>query len=228
MSPASRVKRAVAKAIYTNYGRHAPYLRQLERLNRMPLLSSLAKESRRTPSFPTREAMWDFLCDRARPRIDYLEFGVHRGHSILHWAARNRDPESRFYGFDTFTGLPERWSSLYPEGHFDTGGRPPDTADARVAFVKGLFQDTLPAFLERWRPEGALVVHNDCDLYSSTLFCLTTLDRILEPGSLIVFDEFGDVLHEFRAFQDYVAGYRRQFRVVCSHDDFFTVAVEML
>jgi hypothetical protein len=39
---------------------------------------------------------------------------------------------------------------------------------------------------------------------------------------------FGDVLHGLRAFHDYLEGYRRQFRVLSSHDDFFTVAIEML
>jgi O-methyltransferase len=226
--PASRVKQAVARAIYANYGRHARYLRQVERLNRMPLLSRFVNENRDAPSFPTREAMWDFLSDRAPARIDYLELGVHQGHSILHWAGRNLNPGSRFYGFDTFTGLPDHWSARYPKGHFDTGGRTPQTEDPRVRFVKGMFQDSLPPFLGTYQPQGRLILHNDCDLYSSTLFCLTTLDRVLKPGSIVIFDEFGDVLHEFRAFHDYLAGYRRQFRVLSSHDDFFTVAIEML
>jgi hypothetical protein len=30
------------------------------------------------------------------------------------------------------------------------------------------------------------------------------------------------------ARRDYLAGYRRQFRALCSDDDFFTAAIEML
>jgi hypothetical protein len=93
--------------------------------------------------------------------------------------------------------------------------------------VTGLFQDTLPAFVERFTPRGQIVVHNDSDLYSSTLYCLTQLDKFLVSGSCLIFDEFGDVLHEFRAFNDYCASYRRHFKVIGSHDDFFTVAVEL-
>jgi O-methyltransferase len=54
------------------------------------------------------------------------------------------------------------------------------------------------------------------------------LDRVLIPGSIVIFDESGDATHEFRAFFDHLAGYRRQFRALCSDDDFFTAAIEML
>lgn len=223
-----KLKPDLGKALYARYGHHGRYLRQVDRLNRMPLLSRFARDHGHAPSFETREAMWDFLAERAAGRIDYLEFGVHQGHSLLHWAQRNTNADSRFVGFDTFTGLPEDWSQAYPRGHFDTGGQPPRTDDPRVQFVKGLFQDTLPAFLAGFAPRGRVIVNNDSDLYSSTLFCLTSLDRILAPGTIIIFDEFGDVMHEFRALQDYVASYRRKFKVLCSHDNFFTIAVEIV
>ena len=220
-----QLKPELGKTLYARYGRHARYSRKVDRLNRMPLLSTFVREHANGPSFPTREAMWDYLAEKTAGRIDYLEFGVHEGRSILHWARRNTDAVSRFVGFDTFTGLPEDWSQSYPRGHFDTGGRLPATDDARVRFVEGLFQDTLPAFLDGFRPRSRLIVHNDSDLYTSTLFCLTTLDRIIAPGTIIIFDEFGDVMHEFRALQDYLASYRRKVEVLCSHDNFFTIAV---
>lgn len=228
MSHQLQPKRVLAKALYTNYGRHAKYSRKVDRLNRMPLLSGFTHENSSVPSFPTREAMWDFIMSRSSAQIDYLEFGVHEGHSILYWAERTKSPNSRFFGFDTFTGLPEDWSNSYKRGHFDTGGRVPQTEDARVEFITGLFQDTLPAFLEKFTPRSQLIVNNDSDLYSSTLFCLTKLDKILTKGSVLIFDEFGDVLNEFRAFHDYLASYRRQFKVICSHDQFYTIAVELL
>jgi O-methyltransferase len=104
----------------------------------------------------------------------------------------------------------------------------PQTRDSRVRFVAGMFQDTLPGFVARFEPRNRIVVNIDCDLYSSALYCLTKLDPILPTGAILMFDEFGSVLHEFRAVQDYLSSYRRAFEVICSHDNFFTVAGELL
>jgi hypothetical protein len=67
----------------------------------------------------------------------------------------------------------------------------------------------------------------DRDLYSSALYCLTKLDAVVASGTIIVFDEFGSVLHEFRAVHDYLASYRRKFRVICSRDNFYTITGEL-
>jgi O-methyltransferase len=142
--------------------------------------------------------------------IDYLEFGVHKGDSIVRWAELNRNPESRFFGFDSFEGLPEDYNPSYRRGTFDTGSAEPRINDPRVSFVKGWFQRTLPGFVDGFTPRSRLVVHNDSDLYSSTLFVLTEMDRFLVPGTIIIFDEFSSPLHEFRAFHDYLSAYMRE------------------
>ena len=210
------------------YSRFVPHSFRIDKFNRLPLLAAFADEHSAEPCFPTREAMWDYLAGQTGAVIDYLEFGVHEGHSILHWAKTNTADESRFFGFDTFSGLPEDWNKDYPKGKFDTGGRAPESSDQRVHFIRGLFQETLPTFLETFASRSPLVVNIDCDLYSSALFCLTRLDPFIAPGTILIFDEFGDVLHEFRAFHDYLAAYRRDYRVVCSHDDFYTAAVRIV
>jgi O-methyltransferase len=210
------------------YGHHGRYSRMLDRFNRQPLFRDFLRQYPEVPSFPTREAMWDHLAELRNGDIDYLEFGVHEGHSILHWARANTSPRSRFFGFDSFEGLPEHWNAAYPKGCFDTAGQMPLTQDPRVVFVKGLFQDTLAGFLAAYATgTRRLVVHVDCDLYTSALYCLTKLDAFMTAGTLVVFDEFGDVQHEFRAFTDYLASYRRRAKLVSTHDNGFTAAVEM-
>jgi len=224
---AKRTRRFLTNAAIVNYGRYMPYVRIIDKFNRRPLFHSFRQKNSNVLSFSTREAMWTFVADRAAGAIDYLEFGVHEGHSILYFAQQNKSADSRFFGFDCFSGLPEDWNADFARGRFDTGGRTPETTDPRVEFIAGMFQDTLPKFLANFRTDKQIVVHIDCDLYSSALYCLTKLDAILPKGSILIFDEFGDVLHEFRAAHDYMSSYRREFGVICSHDDFFTVAVEL-
>ena len=225
---ARRTKRTLANAFIANYGRYMQYSKIIDKINRRPLLHSFTEKNSNVTSFPTREAMWSFIASRAPAAIDYLEFGVHQGHSILYFAEQNSSINSRFFGFDCFSGLPEDWNSNYKRGHFDTGGRLPKTVDSRVEFVVGMFHETLPEFISNFKTDNKIVVHLDCDLYSSALYCLTKLDAILPTGTVLIFDEFGDVLHEFRALNDYISSYRREVKVICSHDDFFTIAVELL
>ncbi|NTW50206.1 MAG: macrocin O-methyltransferase [Chlorobiales bacterium] len=161
--------------------------------------------------------------------VSYLEFGVASGNSIKWWVEHNADPNSRFVGFDTFTGLPEDWSGGFREGAFSTGGKMPLINDSRCCFQKGLFQETLPAFLSTYQPppERKQIIHLDADLYSSTLYVLTSLAGILKAGDVLIFDEFNVPLHEFRAFHDFVAAYRIEYKVIGAVNSFHAVAIEL-
>ena len=98
--------------------------------------------------------------------------------------------------------------------------------------MKGLFQQTLPAFLEEWEPAQQLILHNDSDLYSATLYVLSQANKILGPGAIVIFDEFYGVMHEFRALEDYCSSYMRSYEVIGATHDFrrksvATVAIRM-
>jgi len=180
-----------------------------------------------------REALYEYVNKEVlgNGEIDYLEFGVYRGESLMAWVQLNSNPNSRFYGFDTFTGHPEAWqkfSGTVKEGTFDAGGALPRIADGRVSFYKGLFRETLAPFLKDYRGGRTAVVHNDCDLYSATLYVLTQVDRIAKHGTIIIFDEFTSLLDEFRALEDYCAAYRRNYEVVASTPHNIQIAIRLL
>ncbi len=142
--------------------------------------------------------------------IIYLEFGVAMGNSLRSMLSRFTHYEARFYGFDSFDGLPEKWQPLptvdWPKGAFGSQGSGPDLDDFRVTLVKGWFQNTLPAFLSSGYVGGPRthLVHYDADLYSSTLFILTTLWHHL-PDYYFMMDEF--MYDEIVALRDFVLGY---------------------
>jgi O-methyltransferase len=215
------LKRAIATTIFP---RHIPFI---DKLNRTPLFMDFVKANRHIVSHSTREEMYEDIMRACPGAIDYLEFGVFEGQSIFYWANKRNEPESRFYGFDTFTGLPEHWNKHFSKGSFNLDGSAPFTTDKRIKFVKGLFQDSLPNFLKDFAPKNQLVIHNDSDLYSSSLYLLTKLNDIMLPGTVVIFDEFGDVQHEFRAFFDYISSYRRRYRVVGAAWRYYTIAFQL-
>jgi hypothetical protein len=188
----SQLKRAAARIAPPTY----------ERLLAHALYRDLEPELARATRVDTREAVWDagIAALGAESPVRCLEFGVFEGYSTRYFAERLRHPQTRITGFDSFEGLPEGWAG-YDRGQFSTRGRVPQIADPRVDFVKGWFQDSVPPFLEtefgRGAPDGACFVHFDADLYSSTLFLLTSLWHYV-PKYYFCFDEF--MGHELRAW----------------------------
>src|SRR6478735_2712111 len=60
-----------------------------------------------------------FIADRykldAQP-ISYFEFGVGSGASFEWWLKNATHPDSLFFGFDSFEGLPENWGRFFKKG----------------------------------------------------------------------------------------------------------------
>lgn len=167
-----------------------------------------------------------FEAERLDGPIDYLEFGVAKGTSFAWWVEANSHPGSRFYGFDTFTGLPEDWGP-FKKGDMSAGNKPPDIEDPRVSFFQGLFQQTLHPFLEQSSFRSRKVIHMDADLYSSTLFVLTSLAPYLKPGDVLFFDEFNVPLHEFKAFSEFVEAFYLDYEVLGAINNYYQVAIKL-
>jgi len=155
-----------------------------------------------------------------RRDFDYFEFGVMSCgtfNRVIEWTTSS---ETKFYGFDTFEGLPEPWVRARGDGSLWVGRNTgdlkaagqPAVYDERAMLFKGMFQDTLPEALARAFPKGRLndrplVLNIDSDLYSSALYALTSMHLMLRSGDYVYFDEFFDGLNEFAAFNDYVRSY---------------------
>ena len=73
-----------------------------------------------------------------------------------------------------------------------------------------------------------LVIHLDADLFSSTLYVLTTLARHFKTGDIIFFDNFICSLDEFRAFEDWSKSYRVNYEVLGEVDEYIRVCIKIV
>lgn len=157
-------------------------------------------------------------------KVDYLEFGVCGAHSFRWWLAANKNADSRFYGFDTFEGLPEKWGT-FSKG--DMAAAVPEVGDLRAKFVKGLFQDSVPPFLAQHvlRSDARKIIHLDADLFSSTLYALTSLAPYLKKGDILLFDEFNVPNHEFFAYRIFTDSFYVKTRLLAAVNNYYQVAM---
>ncbi|HYG64689.1 MAG TPA: TylF/MycF/NovP-related O-methyltransferase, partial [Thermoanaerobaculia bacterium] len=187
-------------------------------LRRTPPLYRLASRvyHRMNPSFRTlspgapgaiRRA-FELVRDRSPDGLvgDYYEFGLFRGFTFLS-AQRSCDElglaGTRFWGFDSFQGLPavegiDRAEGEFFEGQFACGKQ--EVIDnlsrhgmdwSRAELIEGFFSDSLTEELKRrlpFRPAGVVVL--DCDLYSSTQEALSWMSGLLGATTVLLFDDW--------------------------------------
>ncbi len=166
--------------------------------------------------------------ERLTDPLNYLEFGVCTGASFKWWINKNKEENSKFIGFDTFTGLPENWN-IYKSGDMSTSGNMPVINDVRHTFVAGLFQDTLPDFLKKFDfGNKRNLINMDADLYSSTLYVLGNLYPYLKSGDIIIFDEFGVPTHEFKAFLDFFNSFYLKYELLAASNNYYQIAIKIV
>ena len=140
------------------------------------------------PSFADHSALLEAAIQAAPRQGLVCEFGVAAGESLNFIAER---VAGTVYGFDSFDGLPEDWAGL-KRGAFKQNGLPSVRTNATL--IKGLFGDTLPAFVDE-HPGPCALLHIDCDLFSST----ETVFRYLGPKIIT-----GDASHSAFEYLGYV------------------------
>jgi O-methyltransferase len=157
------------------------------------------------------------------PESDYMEFGIFKAYSFWHAqevASRTGAQHMRFFGFDSFRGLPEvHGVDATPDEDFYLGQYAASKDEvlrnlnargvdwARTFLVEGYFRDSLSDELKRRhdmrRVSIALI---DCDLYESAARVLDFLSDLIGDGTILMFDDWN-------AFNsDSNRGERRAFR----------------
>ncbi len=180
-------------------------------------------------NYERRYNFYQWVIDKEKldEKINYLEFGVASGESFKWFSQRLTHQETRLHGFDTFEGLPEDWGP-FKKGSFHTNNKFPEINDARCTFYKGVFQQTLPGFLKDYNNRGRMVIMMDADLYSATLFVLSTIAPFLKKGDIIFFDEFVVPTHEFKAFLDFTESFYMNLTLIAAAYNYYFSAFKVV
>lgn len=165
--------------------------------------------------------------DDCRIEGAYLEFGCAFGGSmsdVYHIARSYKLDSMRFYGFDSFRGLPALTgldagsACRYRKGQFACGLEQYrrnlkrwGVDLSRVELTGGWYADTLkPDLKETLSLERAAVVLIDCDLYESTIPVLDFITDLIQNGTILIFDDWFSYkgrndLGEAKAFSEWLA-----------------------
>ena len=137
----------------------------------------------------------------------YLEFGLFKGYSFWYAqsAARRLGLDSmRFFGFDSFAGLPDigdidrTENDAFYKGQYacskedvvrnlDSNG----VDWERTFLIEGYYATSLnPALKSRHRLQNIAIVLIDCDLYESTAQVLEFVEDLMRDGTIVMFDDW--------------------------------------
>jgi len=137
---------------------------------------------------------------------NYLEFGVHRARTFrmaLSSARMQSLNDMKFFAYDSFEGLPKsetHQNDLWRQGALCTS----EEEFLKIVNDFGVYVDrvfTVKGFYDRVLNEEyvqsylnaenkAALVTVDCDLYESAVSVLKFVEHIIQPGTIIYFDDF--------------------------------------
>lgn len=163
------------------------------------------------------QACWAF---ETANRALFEEYGFVMSEEARQWAI-DRRARMKFYGFDSFDGLPEikgiDVGGAFKEGDYSC---PQQTVVRRfeekgiglekIELVPGWFSDSLTEdFIRSRNGRQAAVIHIDCDLYESTNDILLRIVPLIQDGTVIIFDDWfqfrGHPMRgEQRAFREFL------------------------
>ena len=146
---------------------------------------------------------------------DYLEFGTFRGRSFVAFfqaAEKYGLKDMRFFGFDSFEGLPETPTcratteddkdddkkTMFRAGNYACSQdefreilKNNNVDMSRVKLIPGFYSQSLTESLKtELSIESAGIVTIDCDIYESTVDVLSFITGYLRTGTLLLFDDW--------------------------------------
>ena len=138
---------------------------------------------------------------------DYYEFGIFKGFSF--WFAQEKAKELglenvRFFGFDSFEGLPtiegvdKTRRNIFYRGQYSCSQKDVEKnlnkfgVDwSRTFLIKGFFTDSLNDRIKKQhKMEKIAIALIDCDLYSSTAEVLNFIKDMLINKCILMFDDW--------------------------------------
>jgi len=166
---------------------------------------------KRTAVFATRLYNLKQWCEfHGDSDASFVECGVGKGGCIAFMAFMSNGNKT-VWGFDSFEGMPElseedenngsSWVGYCCSGDEKEQAVPNtfellETPMDNVKVVKGFFEDTLEDNKNNIGPISILRLDNDW--YKSTYYCLETLyDQVID-GGIIILDDYGQAVDQFR------------------------------
>lgn len=138
---------------------------------------------------------------------DYYEFGIFKGFSF--WFAQKKAKELglgsvRFFGFDSFEGLPKIYGvdktrrNIFYRGQYSCSQKDVEKnlnkygVDwTRTFLIKGFFSESLNERIKKQhKMDKIAIVLIDCDLYSSTVEVLNFIKDMLINKCILMFDDW--------------------------------------
>lgn len=139
---------------------------------------------------------------RNTPAGCFVEVGVYKGGTAQHLDKLAQEQDRKFYGYDTFTGIPYKSEiDQVPTGTFnETSFDEVQNALPHAFMVKGIF----PGSAVEMPPVA--FVHIDCDQYQSIKESCLYLEPRMVDGGIMWFDDYGCLRSADAAVNELYAG----------------------
>ncbi len=133
----------------------------------------------------------------------YFEFGCNEANTFrMAYNTFKYLFDLKYVAFDSFDGLPEvegidkmevfhKGKLKFDKNKFVELVKKEGITEDELIIVKGFYEESLnQKLIDQLSPTKAAVIYIDCDLYTSTVSVLDFIKHFLQPGTIIIFDDW--------------------------------------